>query len=58
MNANFQERSGQKEFLEIKTHKSEVIEYLLGCVVWCWDKWRLVWLHPEYDQIKEKLKKC
>ena len=30
MNANCQERSGQKEFLEMKTHKSEVIKYLLG----------------------------
>ena len=56
MNANCQDRSGQKECLEMKAHKSEVIKYLLGCAVWCWDKWRLAWLHAEYEHTKEKQK--
>ncbi len=56
MNANCQDRSWQKEFLEMKAHKSEAIKYLLGCAVWCWDKWRLAWLHAEYEHIKEKQK--
>ena len=57
MNANFQNRSGHKEFLEMKAYKSEVNKYLLCCAVWCWDKWRLAWLHAEYEQTKEKQKK-
>ncbi len=56
MNANCQDRSRQKEFLEMKAHKSEVIKYLLGCAMWRWDKWRHSWLHAKYEQINEKQK--
>ncbi len=56
MNANCQDRSWQKEFLEMKAHKSEVINYLLDCAMWCWDKWRHAYLHAEYEHIKENQK--
>ena len=56
MNANCQDRSEQKESLEMKAPKSEVIKYLLGCAVWCWDKWRLALLHAEYEYINDKQK--
>ena len=57
MSTKWDDTSWQEEFLEMKAHKSEVINYLLGCAVWCWDKWRLAWLHAEYEHIKQKQKK-
>ena len=52
MSINWQDNSWQKEFLEMKAHKPEIIKLLIEGPRGFLEAWRLGSLHEEYKQLK------
>ena len=47
------EKSWQKDFLNMKSHSSSDAKLLMGVVKGLKDVWRLGFLHVEYERIKK-----
>ena len=56
MDINLQDISRQKEFIEIKSHYSEIFRLLLGGTRGLWNIGRIGGLQSEYEQIIERKK--
>ena len=51
------DKSWQKEFLEMKFHSPADVKLLMGGVKGLKDAWRLGVLHVEYERLKKKQEK-
>ena len=56
MTFNWQDQSWQNEFLEMKSHKPEVVKLLTDGPRGFKDAWQLGALHEEYKRLKVKMK--
>ena len=54
MGTKWDETSWQKEFLEMKAHKPEVVRLLLEGSRGLRDPWQLWSLHEEYKRLKKR----
>ena len=48
------DKSWQKDFLNMKSHSPAVVKLLMGVVKGLKDTWRLGVLHVEYERLKKK----
>ena len=54
MSTKWDDTSWQEEFLEMKTHKSEVVRLLMEGPRGFKDAWQLGSLHEEYKRLKKR----
>ena len=57
MKNKWNEKSWQKDFLNMKSHSPADAKLLMGGVKGLKDAWRLGVLHVEYERLKKKQKK-
>ena len=57
MTNKWNDKSWQKDFLNMKSHSPVVVKLLMGGVKGLKDAWRLGVLHVEYEILKKKQKK-
>ena len=53
MNSKWNDKSWQKDFLNMKSHSPSDAKLLMGVVKGLKDAWRLVVLHLEYERLKK-----
>ena len=54
MNNKWNDKSWQKDFLNMKLHSTADVKLLMGGVKGLKDAWRLGVLHVEYEKMKKK----
>ena len=54
MTNKWDDKSWQKDFLNMKSHSPSDAKLLIGCVKGLKDAWRLGVLHVEYEKLKKK----
>ena len=54
MTNKWNDKSWQKEFLNMKSHSPSDVKLLMGSVNGLKDAWRLGVLHVEYERLKKK----
>ena len=54
MTTKWNEKSWQKDFLNMKSHSPSDAKLLMGVVKGLKDAWRLGVLHVEYERLKKK----
>ena len=54
MSTNWDDKSWQKDFLNMKSHSPSDAKLLMGGVRGLKDAWRLGVLHVEYERLKKK----
>ena len=54
MSTKWDDKSWQKEFLNIKSHSPDDAKLLMGGAKGLKDAWRLGVLHVEYERLKKK----
>ena len=57
MTNKWDDKSWQKDFLNIKSHSFADAKLLMGGVKGLKDAWRLGVLHVEYERLKKQIKK-
>tara|TARA_B100000886_G_scaffold192714_1_gene132758 strand:+ start:822 stop:998 length:177 start_codon:yes stop_codon:yes gene_type:complete len=56
MSKKWDDKSWQKDFLNMKSHSTSDAKLLMGVVKGLKDAWRLGVLHVEYERLKKKQK--
>ncbi len=54
MTDEWNDKSWQKDFLNMKSHSPSDARLLMGCVKGLMDAWRLGVLHVEYERLKKE----
>ena len=54
MSTKWDDKSWQKDFLNMKSHYPSDAKLLMGSVKGLKDSWRLSFLHVEYERLKKK----
>jgi len=54
MSTKWDDKSWQKDFLNMKSHSPSDVKFLMGGVKGLKDTWRLGVLHVEYERLKKK----